>query len=66
MPQPNRKTLLQREFAKAESELKQYEFSKNKSELTAKEAREKRRLQNLLRKLGTELGSMSPSDKLFP
>lgn len=66
MPQANKKTLLQKEFAQAESELKKYEFSKDKNKLTEKEAKEKRRLQLLLRKLGTELGSMKPSDKRVP
>lgn len=66
MPQVNRKTLLQREFAQAEKELKKYEFSQDKPKLTEKETREKQRLQRLLRKLGTELGSMPQNDKRVP
>ena len=59
------RTLLQKQFADAEKELKQYEFSKKQPKLTPEQEREKRRLRTLLRNLGTKLGSDGEVDP-FP
>ena len=61
------RTLLQKQFASVEKELKQYEFSKSQPKLTPEQEREKRRLRTLLRSLGDKLGSTSAAgDKAVP
>ena len=62
-----KRTLLQKEFAEAEKQMQKYAFSPTKNKLTADEAREKRRLQMLLRSMATRLGSSkSSTDKSVP
>ena len=58
---PANRSLLQRKFNDAEKRLKALS-GKTDDEST----RERRKLRTLLKRLGTELGSMSPPDKEFP
>lgn len=58
---PANRSLLQRKFNDAEKRLKALS-GKRDDEST----RERRKLRTLLKRLSTELGSMSPPDKEFP
>lgn len=55
------RTLLQKKFEAAEKELKELS-----GKTDDKSTRERRKLRTLLRRLGTQLGSMNPPDKETP
>lgn len=57
----NNRTLLQKKFSEAESRIKELA-----GKTDDKSTRERRKLKTLLKKLGTQLGSMNPPDKEFP
>lgn len=58
---PANRTLLQKKFTDAEKRLKEIA-----GKTDDKSTRERRKLKTLLKRLGTELGSMSPPDKDYP
>ena len=58
---PNNRTLLQKKYSAAESRLKELA-----GKTDGASTRERRKLKTLLKKLGTQLGSMNPPDKDFP
>ena len=58
---PANRTLLQKQFDAAESELKALA-----GKTDDKSTRKRRKLKTLLKKLGTQLGTMNPPDKEFP
>ena len=57
----NNRTLLQKKFETAEARLKELAGKTDDAS-----TRERRRLKTLLRRLGTQLGTMDPPDKDFP
>lgn len=58
---PANRSLLQKKFEAAESRLKELA-----GKTDDKSTRERRKLKTLLKRLGTELGSMNPPDKEYP
>ena len=58
---PANRTLLQKKFTDAEKRLEELA-----GKTDDKSTRERRKLKTLLKRLGTELGSMSPPDKDYP
>jgi len=58
---PANRSLLQRKYNDAENRLKAIA-----GKTDDKSTRERRKLKTLLKRLGTELGSMAPPDKDFP
>ena len=58
---PANRTLLQKKFEAAESRLKELA-----GKTDDKSTRERRKLKTLLKRLGTQLGSMNPPDKEYP
>jgi len=58
---PANRSLLQQKYADAEKRLKAIA-----GKTDDKSTRERRKLKTLLKRLGTELGSMAPPDKEFP
>ena len=58
---PANRTLLQNKFEAAEKELKELA-----GKTDDKSTRKRRKLKTLLKRLGTELGSMNPPDKDYP
>lgn len=55
------RSLLQKKFSAAESRLKELAGKTDDAS-----TRERRKLRTLLKKLGTQLGTMSPPDKEYP
>ena len=58
---PANRSLLQKKFEAAEARLEELA-----GKTDDKSTRERRKLKTLLRRLGTELGSMNPPDKEYP
>jgi len=58
---PAKRSLLQRKYEDAEARMKEIAGKTDDSS-----TRERRKLKTLLKKLGTQLGTMAPPDKDFP